>query len=114
MMLSKLQKKVKKIVISQKQIPLFTFFTDRFNFFKGLTSFVDFLKNLGSNEVILVSHNNLNYDSVVLLKNLNQWDITLPQYVKFVDSMDIMNNLRKSTGNGTHLEINRGPHKFNF
>ena len=103
MMLSKLQKKVKKIIISQKQIPLFTSFTDRFNFFKGLTSFVDFLKNLGSNEVILVSHNNLNYDSVVLLKNLNQWDITLPQYVKFVDSMDIMNNLRKSTGNGTHL-----------
>ena len=62
---------------------------------------MDFLKNLGSNEVILVSHNNLNYDSVVLLKNLNQWDITLPQYVKFADSMDIMNNLRKSTGNGS-------------
>ena len=105
MMLSKLQKKVKKDNnFSETNMYLsLLFFTDRFNFFKGLTSFVDFLKNLGSNEVILVSHNNLNYDSVVLLKNLNQWDITLPQYVKFVDSMDIMNNLRKSTGNGTHL-----------
>ena len=104
MMLSKLQKKVKKDnYFSETDTSVYFFFTDRFNFFKGLTSFVDFLKNLGSNEVILVSHNNLNYDSVVLLKNLNQWDITLPQYVKFVDSMDIMNNLRKSTGNGTHL-----------
>ena len=56
---------------------------------------MDFLKNLGANEVILVSHNNMKYDSVVLLKNLNKWNVTLPHFVKFVDSMDIMKNLKK-------------------
>ena len=38
----------------------------------------------------------MKFDYVILEKNLNKWNITLPDFVRFVDSMDVMRNLQSS------------------
>lgn len=62
--------------------------------YHALIEFLNWLAPI-RNRKVLVAHNARNFDAITLVRNLDMCNIRIPMWIEFVDSIDLIEELRQ-------------------